>query len=365
MNNERMINWLRIAFSYGVGSASMLKLIKHFGSIENIFNAKVVDLSQIVSKGLAENILSDKSQVEVDKALAWQAKNLQNRYILTLESELYPVELAMIASPPLVLFAEGNPELLKNQKIAIVGTRHPTAQGIENSRMFAKELAANNLTIVSGLASGIDRYAHEGALTEKAATIGVLGTGIDLIYPASNREIFKLMSQKGLILSEYPLGTNALSNNFPRRNRIIVGLSQACLVIESGVDGGSMISANFALEMGREVMAIPGSIHNPMARGCHKLLKQGAKLVENAQDILDDLRLTLTDGNRSEPKENYAETNDPVLEAMGFDPISIDGLCAKLNYDFGDLCGRLLELELAGSVNNCGGGRYQRIFHAG
>ena len=362
MDELDLSNWLQLAFSYGVGPATLLKLIAYFGSAENVLAQNLTSLSCIVEKGVALSILSRKSQALVEQTLEWQAAAPKRRMMLTLASELYPLELAEIAAPPLFLFAEGNFELLQQAKIAIVGTRNPSAQGLENGRNFARELAANGFTVVSGLAAGIDRAAHEGALAEMASTIGVLGTGIDQIYPASNRELFQRISQQGLILSEFQLGTNPLSNNFPRRNRIIVGLSQACLVIESGRDGGSMISANFALEMGREVMAIPGSIHNPMARGCHKLIKQGAKLVETATDVLEDLRLNLKNpaliaAVAESPK------SDPLLSAMGFDPITLDVLNAKLNFDFGELCGKLLELELSGQINNCGGGRYQRIFN--
>ena len=361
MNDQSLYNWLKVAFSYGVGPATMLKLIQHMGSVEEILSSSLQVLTDIAGRGIAQSIISNKSLVEVDKALSWKAAKPESRQILTLESKDYPPELAVIANPPMVLFAEGKLSLLSNKKIAIVGTRHPTSQGIENARMFAKDIAAKGLTVVSGLAAGIDRYAHEGAIDEVASTIGVIGNGIDLIYPSSNRDMYDRLITQGLILSEFPLGTNPVSSNFPRRNRTIVGLSQACLVIESGLDGGSMISANFALEMGREVMAIPGSIHNPMARGCHKLIKSGAKLVETSHDIFEDLQLTL---NAVKTKKNSKDTaTDPVLLAMGYDSVSIDNLCAKLEMDFSDLCGRLLELELSGKIVNCGGGRYQRIFN--
>lgn len=362
MNNDNLKFWLKLAFSYGVGPATGLKLIQYFGSVENIFTQSFNSLLAVVNKGVAESLLSADTQIAVDNALNWQLEAPHSRHLLTLEHEFYPAELAQIANPPLILFAEGNLALLQNpNKLAIVGTRHPTAQGIENAKSFAMELAVHGVTIVSGLAAGIDKFAHEGALaaTNGASSIAVIGTGMDLIYPASNRETYRQMVKQGLVLSEFKLGTPAQTQNFPRRNRVIVGLSKACLVVESASDGGSMISANFALEMNRDVMAIPGSIHNPMARGCHKLIKQGAKLIETAADVLDEFSVQQ---NALFHNEISSNSNDPILQALGHDPLSVDSLCAKLAIDFGELCGKLLELELAGQIINCGGGRYQRIF---
>jgi DNA processing protein len=232
------------------------------------------------------------------------------------------------------------------------------------------------------MALGIDRHAHLGALTEEVSTIGVLGTGIDLRYPTSNTDLYAKMLEHGLLISEFPLGTSPLIHNFPRRNRIIAGLSLGCLVIESTLDGGSMISAQYALDMGREVMAIPGSIHNPACRGCHKLIKNGAKLVENINDIIEELylpehktKLKNQSLERSKQKSDIypdslstnnstqiSSTKDKILHTMGFDPIEIDKICAQLNLEFSNICTELLELELEGIIVNCGGGRYQRVF---
>jgi len=360
INEMNLSNWVRLALTPGVGPVTMLKLIRSFGSASSVFEQSSHVLTEVVGKGIAQSIIANHKADIVDETLKWQAQKPGQRALLTLEHEFYPSELAQIASPPMMLFAEGNLDLLQKPKLAMVGTRHPTAQGIENARMFARELSNSGMCVVSGLAAGIDRYAHEGALAGKGSTIAVIGTGIDLQYPASNRDLYFQVMDNGLILSEFPLGTRPLSQNFPRRNRIVVGLSKACLVVESAIDGGSMISAGFALEMGRDVMAIPGSIHNQMARGCHKLLKQGAKLVETTQDILEELHFDSTIAFTE--KQSATVTNDPVLTVMGFDPISLDSICAKLNSDFGELCGKLLELELSGEVINCGGGKYQRIF---
>lgn len=360
MNDLELSQWLRLSFSYGVGPATFLKLINRFGSVSNILLQNIDNLLEVVNKGVANSILSNQVQEQVQASLDWRAAS-PNREIITLGHELYPVELAEIAQPPIILFCEGNLSLIKQNKIAIVGSRHPSAQGAENAKNFAYELAQNGLTVVSGMAAGIDRCAHEGALSAAngASTIAVIGTGMDLVYPASNRDIYRQIREHGLIISEFPLGTPPTNNNFPRRNRIVVGLSKACLVVESSLDGGSMISANFALEMGRDVMAIPGSIHNPMARGCHKLIKQGAKLCETATDILEELKLSY---NKLNHIEKTSPNEDAVLVALGYEAQTIDVLCAKLNIDFGELCGKLLEFELSGEVINCGGGRYQRVF---
>lgn len=359
MDNDQLTKYLQLAFTSGVGPVTFLRLLQHFGSVENVFAAGKTGVAGIVGSGIAGSIFSDNALAEVEKTLNWQNVSYNRRLITLLDAD-YPTELAEIATPPLVLFVEGKWELFHGRKVAMVGTRHPTPQGIQNAQAFAKELAISGITVVSGLAAGIDRYSHEGALAvDGGRTIAVIGTGIDLIYPASNRELFQRIRQDGLLISEYPLGTPARAANFPRRNRIIVGLSQACLVVESAVDGGSMISADFALEMGREVLAVPGSIHNPMARGCHKLIKQGAKLCETTADILEEL---VQNGQKNINYSAETEKEDIILSAMGYDPVSLDVLCARLDLDFGEMCGKLLEYELEGKIASCGGGRYQRVF---
>ncbi|MDD3267242.1 MAG: DNA-processing protein DprA [Burkholderiales bacterium] len=362
MNKKINYYWLKLYFTYGVGVVNFLKLLQHFGSPENVFNQDINILAKVVGKPLANAILSSNNELEIEKTFAWLESSPLTRHIITLEDSRYPIELAQIANPPVLFFAEGDIELLKNNKIAIVGTRHPTNYGIDNANNFAEILARNNFTIVSGLAAGIDRYAHEGALSAKSncRTIAVIGTGLDIMYPASNKMLYQKIRESGLIISEFSLGTPPTTSNFPRRNRIIVGLSKACLVVESAIDGGSMISANFALESGREVLAIPGSVHNPMARGCHKLIKMGAKLCETANDILDEIKYTYTEETRNIVND---EDIDPILLKMGYDEVSIDIICQGLNIDFAELCAKLLELELDGKIINCGNGRYQRVFN--
>lgn len=349
--------WLLLGLTHGVGPKLFIKLLEHFNTVENILQQDITTISKLTNPTTAKLICERSATKAAEHALAWQSQN-NKRYIMNLRDPLYPKELSAINTPPPLLYLEGNFDLLNNPKLAIVGTRHPTKQGCENAFKFAKDLANNNFTIVSGMALGIDKYAHLGAIDGKSSTIGVIGTGIDVRYPKSNYDLYsKVLDANGLIISEFPLGTQPAISNFPRRNRIIAGLSLGCLVIESTIDGGSMISANYALEMGREVMAIPGSIHNPVTRGCHRLIKNGAKLIENTNDILEEF-----DFKYSIIQQNQAIT-DPLLIAMGFDPIGIDRICANLNVDFSEICAKLLDFELSGKIVNCGNGNYQRIFN--
>ena len=355
--DKNLYLWLLLTLTPKVGIATIKKLLHHFGSIDNIYSQTQATLSQIISSTAASLISTKISSPEADNALKWMDKH-DSHLIMSIDSPLYPLELSNIVDPPNILFLKGNVELLKQNKFAIVGTRHPSVQGSNNALVFAKNLSNNGLVIVSGMANGIDRAAHLGALEGSSRTIGVIGTGIDQVYPLSNKDLYhKVLEQNGLLISEFALQTPPLIHNFPRRNRIIAGLSLGLLVIESALDGGSMVTANMALEMGREVMAIPGSIHNPLSRGCHRLIKTGAKLIETSNDILEDLRITHTTmAYNSIPEQN------PILDIMGFEPITIDKICSDLNIEFNDLCANLLELELNGKITNCGGGRYQRLF---
>lgn len=361
MTTEIDYDLLSLAFTPKLGPVTILKLLKHFGSAKSTFSQSLDALAQIIKPEIANLIRSRSGDKVANISIAWQQQNNKLRHLITLNSSSYPEALKQIYAPAIALFAYGNIELLANKKIAIVGTRHPTAQGINNAFNFARDLSYNGFTIVSGLASGIDKHAHLGASMHKASTIGVIGTGIDLVYPKSNLDVYQqIIASNGLILSEYPLQTQALASNFPRRNRIISGLSLGCLVIESTIDGGSLISANYASEMGREVMAIPGSINNPMSRGCHKLIKNGAKLIENVNDVLEEF--AIIGGAKPNLQSSVLKELDPILNAMGYDPISIDQLCVAANLDFNQICTKLLEFELSDKIINCGNGYYQRIF---
>jgi DNA processing protein len=280
-----------------------------------------------------------------------------------------------------MLYAMGQtallPRLRAEQALAMVGSRNPTPQGAENARAFACSLAASGLTVVSGLALGVDGASHEGALQGavqgaakgQLATIAVVGTGLDRVYPRQHRDLAHRIAQNGLILSEYPLGTPPLSPNFPRRNRLISGLSQATLVVEAALPSGSLITAKQALEQGRDVMAIPGSIHATQSKGCHALIKQGAKLVESAQDVLEEMRLPAPVAQKkldlTEPStEDASSGQDPeraLLRALGHDPVGLDALQARCGWPTAQLQAQLLELELMGQVGRLPGGLFQRM----
>jgi DNA processing protein len=288
------------------------------------------------------------------------------------------MQLLEIADPPVLLYARGRRELLNMPSVAIVGSRNTTPQGQSNAESFAKALAQAGVTVVSGLALGIDAAAHRGALAAanpKASTIAIVGTGIDRLYPARNKDLAHTISERGLILSEYALGTPPLQGNFPRRNRLISGLSRGVLVVEAAVQSGSLITARLAAEQGREVMAIPGSIHSPMSRGCHALIKQGAKLVESAQDVLEELHLQNyilplsyndlpSNIKTSDDIDNGVSTENPILQALGYDPMELDELSRRTGCDAATLSAQLLELELMGEVARLPGGRFQRMGQA-
>jgi DNA processing protein len=279
--------------------------------------------------------------------------------IVTYADSVYPQALLQMVDPPPVLYVKGRVELLNGRSLAIVGSRNATKQGVEHAESFAHAIADAGLTIVSGLAQGIDAAAHRGGLEGKASTIAVVGTGLDSVYPARNRNLAHAIASSGCLASEFPLGTPPLPENFPRRNRIIAGLARGCLVVEAAVSSGSLITARLANEQGKDVFAIPGSIHSPLSKGCHALIKQGAKLVETAQDILEELGITARASNRR--AEPPAAVDDPLLEALGYDPCDIDTLAARTGASAQEIAARLTEWEIEGVVETLPGGRYQRI----
>jgi DNA processing protein len=253
--------------------------------------------------------------------------------------------------------------LLTMPGVAVVGSRNATVQGVQNAEKFSESLSRAGLTISSGLAAGIDAAAHQGALRGPGSTIAVIGTGVDIVYPARNRTLAHQIAEQGCIVSEYPLGTPAIASNFPRRNRIISGLAQAVLVVEAAAQSGSLITARMAAEQGRDVFAIPGSIHSPLAKGCHQLIKQGAKLVETAQDILEEIQ-TLSESNIAKPNVLTACQSEPehgLLAIIGYDPVHMDVLTARCGIRIHELSAQLLELELQGAIEVLAGGLIQRL----
>lgn len=359
-SEEELAAWLRLSLVPGLGSQRQRKLLKAFGLPPAIFSATHTALGAVVGAELAEDLLSRAPEQDIAVALAWAAQS--GHHLLTLADPDYPALLLEIPDPPVLLFTRGNAALLQRPGIAIVGSRNATAQGRANAEQFAHALSDAGLTVISGLALGIDAAAHLGALQGRASTIGILGTGIDRVYPARNRELHERIAREGLLLSEFPLGTPPTAYNFPRRNRLISGLSRGVLVVEAALASGSLITARQAGEQGRDIFAIPGSIHSPLSRGCHALLKQGAKLVESAQDILEELNtFSLAKTPAASSGEASARSESVLLQHIGYDPCSIDVLCERSGLTPESVSAMLLQLELEGCVERLPGSRYQRL----
>ncbi|MGE5472176.1 MAG: DNA-processing protein DprA [Bacteroidota bacterium] len=355
-NHEGLAAWLRLTLIPGIGGETQRKLLAAFGLPEAVFAAGRSAVRGVV--GERADLLFDFAVDEaVEHSLAWASE--PGQLIITLADAAYPPALLEIPDPPNILYLRGNPGLLGKRSLAMVGSRNATPQGLQTAENFARTLAGGGLCIVSGLALGIDAAAHRGALAAGGDTIAVIGTGADRIYPARNKDLALAIAARGLIVSEFPLGTPAIAANFPRRNRIISGLARGVLVIEAAPESGSLITARLAGEQGREVFAIPGSIHSPLARGCHKLIKQGAKLVETASDVLEELGHL----GPAEPVMTEAGTTpeDPLLAALGHDPCSLDELAERSGCDTEQLLAELLLLELSGQITPLPGNRYQRL----
>jgi len=351
--------WLRLSLLDGLGPQSLRKLLLAYGSPQQILAASARDLGTVVSSRLANAIRDggapDDALAAVEQWLADPAN-----HIVTFADAEYPRALLEITDPPPLLFAKGRLELLNRPGFAIVGSRNATAQGINNAEAFATTLSDAGLTIVSGLALGVDAAAHRGGLAGAASTIAVVGTGLDVVYPARNRELAHRIAADGVLISEFALGTPGVASNFPRRNRLICGLSRGVLVVEAAVSSGSLITARLAAEQGREVFAIPGSIHSPLAKGCHALIKQGAKLVESAQDILEELGQALPQADLQAGAGESAEEH-PLLIHIGFDPVDADTLQQRCGLTAADISMALTDLELTGQIESLPGGRWQRV----
>lgn len=357
--------WLALHHTAGVGAVTFARLLTQFTDPETLFSN--ISAAEGVSARTRSALLKPNWD-RVEQDLKWFSES--NRHIITLHDARYPEMLKQIPDPPSLLFAQGDVNLLSQWQIAIVGSRNPSASGRDTAYEFSRYMAKGGLTITSGLAMGIDAVAHQGALAEQGKTIAVVGTGLDRVYPAKHRDLAHDISSTGLLISEFALGTPPRAENFPRRNRIISGLSLGTLVVEAAVRSGSLITARMALEQGREVFAIPGSIHNPLARGCHQLIREGAKLVETANDILEDLgALAEFQANPEETIEQLKTTSDSdedyhhLFEHLGFDPIQIDRLIERCGLTADAVSSMLLLLELQGRVESYPGGRYARIGH--
>ena len=366
--------WLNLTLPSGIGPRTQQQLLRAFGYPGAIFDAGLSAIAGVIgikpAQSLLDGLHQEAQQGLIEQTLAWL--NEPGHHLVTLADQDYPKRLLESTDPPSLLYVNGDPAYLNQPAIGVVGSRNATPQGLENARAFAKVLADAGFSIISGLALGIDAAANEGALRSdtRSGTVAVVGTGIDRVYPASNKKLAHLITGNGCIVSEFPLGTAATACNFPRRNRLIAGLGQACLVVEAAPASGSLITARLAGELGRDIFAIPGSIHAPQYKGCHALIKQGAKLVECAQDILEELQ------PRQPAAPATAVTTDAVdngatrpeqralLKAMGHEAATLDQLIQRSGLATDNLLAMLTELSLEGLVTNLPGGRYQRLIRA-
>lgn len=396
METDELAAWLRLSLTPGVGNNAARKLLGAFGLPANIFEQPLSALRQVVGQAQALALITRPEELaaQLESAQRWleSGQDGVDRRILPLGDAQYPPGLLRIEDPPLLLYLMGNGVLhrpsgfaakgaekspMLQRAIAIVGSRNPTPQGESNARQFAKALADAGLSVVSGLALGIDGAAHGGALEAagsgraELATIAVVGTGLDRVYPKQHLALARRICGRGLMLSEYPIGTPPLAANFPRRNRLIAALSEGVLVVEAALRSGSLITAAQSIEQGKDVFAIPGSIHSPLSRGCHALIKQGAKLVESAQDVLEELRIATPAPSMAQAQHptslaaGMPERDSPVLlRHMGFEPVSLDALVARSGLEAAHWQAHLLELELAGEVARLPGGLYQRMGRA-
>ena len=348
----------------GVGPVTYGRILRHFSEPSELFQHP--ERASKLAPDLHQSLLSADWDL-VEKDLAWLASDA-NRHLVTFNDPHYPILLREISDPPPLIFAQGDISLLSRWQLAVVGSRNPSTSGRDLAYDFAHYLGQGELVITSGLATGIDAAAHKGALAGGGKTIAVVGTGLDRVYPASHRQLAHDIADNGLIVSEFALGTAPRPENFPRRNRIISGLALGTLVVEAALKSGSLITARMALEQGREVFAIPGSIHNPLARGCHQLIREGAKLVETANDIIEELGALAAVSTSSEAVQGKRHTQTISEDAdyqalfmhLGYDPIHIDTLIARSGLTADVVSSMLLLLELNGEVASMPGGRYVR-----
>jgi DNA processing protein len=360
-----LASWLQLTLTPGIGAAAIRGMLRQFGLPQNVIDRKHSELAAHVAPGALESMASTQVREAVARALDWASA--PNHFIVTLADATYPRTLLEIPDPPSLLYAVGRVELLQRPSLAIVGSRNATAQGESNAETFSRAFSNAGLTIVSGLAMGIDAAAHSGGLAGPGSTIAVLGTGIDIVYPRRNAQLAAQIAERGLLVSEFPLGTAPAAHNFPRRNRLISGLARGCLVVEAASASGSLITARTAADQGREVFAIPGSIHSPLSRGCHSLIKSGAKLVESAEDVLDELSgfrrsgYASTTARAASADGEQPATDSALLAHMGHDPVDVDALCTRAGMTAEQVSSELLRLELDGRIAALPGGLYQRL----
>jgi DNA processing protein len=359
--------WLTLALTPGLNTAALRQLLAIFTSVEAIVGAKPAELRAAGAPEELSRALAHPDQSLLEPCLSWLGAS-SSHHLVTWADEAYPPLLSQISDPPVVLFARGDPLTLCLPQLAIVGSRNASPAGEETARAFAEHLARCGLCITSGLALGIDAAAHRGALDGEGRTVAVLGTGPDQIYPRRHEELADRIAAQGVLITEFPPGTPARRANFPQRNRIISGLATGTLVVEAGIQSGALVTARCAAEQGREVFAIPGSIHNPLAKGCHKLIRDGAKLVESSAHILIELPGLLSAGSETAAEQTRVDESasalDPdyarLLDAMSWDSVDVDTLVTRSGLTAAEVSSMLLILELEGRVRPLAGGRFQR-----
>lgn len=366
-SSQRLRPWLALWRVKGVGAKNYIKLLDVFSTPSRIFSASIVELKEAGASAAVANAIKHFDYGEVDPDLAWLTR--EDCHVMCWHDDDYPTLLREIPDPPPILFIRGDRSALNTLQLAMVGTRNPSPMALKTAHAFAKNFSKFGLTVTSGLALGVDQAAHIGALDGEGLTIAVAATGLDRIYPANHKPLAERIITSGAVVSEFPIGTQAKPGYFPRRNRIISGLSLGVLVVEAAIKSGTLVTARLAMEQGREVFAIPGSIHNPLSKGCHHLIRQGAKLVETAEDVLEDLgNLSLaameSTGAVEESKSPNVMTLEKeyanLLEKIAYNPISIDALVAETDFTVEEISSMLLVLELQGLVSSVPGGLFYR-----
>lgn len=401
-------DWLRLQHTARLPRRAARQLLAAFGSPGAVFAADPAALEAAGGSAVAQVLAEEPPGWDalVERCERWLAGSTESRprRILTLGDASYPPRWLDSPDPPLLVFAEGRIELASRDAVAVVGSRHPTPQGLDNARTFARELGERGWTVVSGLAMGIDGAAHEAAMDTPGGTVGVIGCGPDIVYPARHRALHERITERGLLLSEFAPGTPPLPAHFPQRNRLIAALARGTLVVEAALQSGSLVTARLALEVGADVFAIPGSIHSPQSKGCHALIQQGARLVESAQDVIDELQsmpglagaraadrpgadeaaaghtparrrarqpraeaeaaatlpLDWTASGSPDADDGPGPGVGALLEALGYEPVSLDALSARTGWSAAELGVRLLALELDGRVRRLPGQLFQR-----